>query len=389
MHLPLSVAEHTVASLFAEQGPWRPWIYRILLVGFFGTLAGLPWVKVDVAVRTPGIIRSVAERTELRSAAAGLVESVLAGENDRVEVGQPLLVLVSRDVAERLARNRTLQAEHAGRAADFRRLASLAAGTPDVGSAPWHAPALQQEWLAHLAQLQALRLAEDKAVADQARIVALTERGIATQQEADNARYEVGRRRSDLQLAREQAHARWQARVEDEDRILAGLVSERERFEEERERLTLRAPATGVLLGFVGRNPGSFVGAGEVLGIVSPEDSLVVETAVASHDIGYVRLDQPVRLLLDGHPHASWRTLEGVVARIGGDSLPADRTGAPVFQVLIRPLRTSLSLPDGARAELRKGVTLSARFVVTRRSLLELLYDEAGAWLNPQDRRTG
>jgi multidrug resistance efflux pump len=389
MNLPLSVAEHTVASLFAERGPARPWTYRILLAGVLGALAALPLVKLDVAVRTPGIVRSAAERTELRSAAAGLVESVLAGENDRVEAGQSLLVLASRDVAERLARNRALQAEHAGRAADFRRLAALAAGMADPCSAPWNAPALHQEWLAHIAQLRALRLSEDKAAADESRIVALTGRGIATQQEADNAHYEAARWRADVQLAREQAQARWQARGEDEDRMLAGLISEQQRIEEERERLTLRAPATGVLLGFTGRNPGSFVGAGEVLGIVSPEDGLVVETAVTAHDIGYVRIDQSVRLQLDGYPGTAWRTFEGVVARIGGDSLPADRSGAPVFQVLIRPLRTSLSLPNGARAELRKGLTLSARFVVARRSLLHLLYDEAGAWLNPQDRRTG
>jgi hypothetical protein len=39
------------------------------------------------------------------------------------------------------------------------------------------------------------------------------------------------------------------------------------------------------------------------------------------------------------------------------------------------------------RGDLKKGLTLTARYVVARRSLLQILHDDASAWLNPQDSR--
>ncbi|MFP5250088.1 MAG: secretion protein HlyD, partial [Acidobacteriota bacterium] len=63
-----------------------------------------------------------------------------------------------------------------------------------------------------------------------------------------------------------------------------------------------------------------------------------------------------------------------------GDGNP----GASAFEVVVHPRATALHLPGGARGELRKGLTLSARFLVARRSVFQLLYDDANAWLNPQ-----
>jgi membrane fusion protein, peptide pheromone/bacteriocin exporter len=53
--------------------------------------------------------------------------------------------------------------------------------------------------------------------------------------------------------------------------------------------------------------------------------------------------------------------------------------------VLIRPAAAHLVLPNGVRGELKQGLTLTARYVVARRSLLQILYEDASAWLNPQE----
>jgi len=100
-----------------------------------------------------------------------------------------------------------------------------------------------------------------------------------------------------------------------------------------------------------------------------------------------VRVGQAVRLQVDAYAYTWWGALDGKVAAIGGDSLAFDRAAPPGFKVLVHPAATTLTLPNGTRAELRKGLTVSARFLVARRSVLQLLYDEAGTWLNPQDRR--
>ncbi len=49
---------------------------------------------------------------------------------------------------------------------------------------------------------------------------------------------------------------------------------------------------------------------------------------------------------------------------------------------------TYLALPNGLRGDLKKGLTLSVRFLVARRSMLQILYQDVSAWLNPDDNRS-
>ena len=387
MFIPASHAEHTVESLYAGPGREPPWTYRILLAGVIGVLASLPFIKVDVSVRAPGMVRPATERTELRLAVSGRVEQVLVRDNATVAAGQELLVLSTTDLDERLARNRALQAEHVAASAD---LARLIAAT-ESGLAPpevdFQTPALRQEMAQYSVQLGSYRLAEEKARGELARYTTLAGKGIATQQEWENARYEAERLRAESRLLAEQSRTRWQARWREETTALAGLVSDQQRLQEEREHYTLRAPAEGALLGFTGWSPGTYVASGQVLGAISPDDALLVETQVTSRDIGLVRIGQPARLQVDAFPYTEWGTLEGVVTAISGDWVGGGEKTAPGFKVMVRPSRLHLNLPGGIRGELKKGLTLSARFLVARRSLLQLLYDDASAWLNPNDRR--
>jgi len=390
MFIPAAHAADTVESLVAEQGPEQPRIYQLLLVGGVLALASLPFIQVDVAVRAPGIVRPTIERIELRPAVSGRLEQVLVRDNEQVKTGQPLLVLSSADVDERLARNQVLQQEYATRVSDLQQVTTLAVEFEPGEQAPpgdWQTAACAEEWNGYCAQLVSCRLAEAKAGNEHSRYTILAGKGIVTRQELEGTGYELERLRAESRLLQAQALARWQTRLEEAATALAGLVSEAQRLTEERTHCVVRAPVDGVLIGFTGWSPGAFVSAGQALGSVSPDDGLLVETQVSSRDAGLVRIGQPVRLQVDAYAYTWWGALEGRVTAVGGDSLAYDRSAPPGFKVLVRPVATALVLPNGTRAELRKGLTVSARFLVARRSVLQLLYDEAGTWFNPQDRR--
>lgn len=398
--LPALLARHTVESLYAEHGPQRPWTYWLVLAGVVGALASLPLIKVDVSVRAAGLVRPTTERAELRPAVSGQIAEVLAHDNDRVTAGQPLLVLRSRDLEERLLRNQTLQTEHADLIADLNLIANAEesdrAKAPARSAFQFQTATLRQEHAQFLAQLDSYRLAEAKAGNELARYTTLAAKGIATRQELDNARYEAERLQAESRLLVAQTLSRWQARLRDEQTAQSGLVSEAQRLREEQTQYTLRAPAAGVLVGFSGWSAGGFVAAGQSLGAVSPEDTLQVETHVSPRDIGLVRTGQPARLQIDAYPHTQWGTLDGTVTSISGDLVGgvvpnaayANSGSAPAgFKVLVRPAATFLTLPNGVRGDLKKGLTLSARFLVARRSVFQLLYEDVSAWLDPQDNR--
>lgn len=250
-NIPLAHAQHTVESLYAGHGPQRPWTYWLVLTGVLGALASLPLIKVDVSVRAAGLVRPTTERADLRPAVSGQIAEVLARDNDRVSAGQPLLVLRSRDLEERRSRNQALQTGHAALIADLTELTADHPGASDgkisalsVKSAVvFQTATLRQDHAQFLAQADSYRLAEAKARTELARYTTLAAKGIATRQELDNARYEAERLQAESRLLVEQALARWQAKLREEQTVQSGLVSEAQRLAEEQTQYTLRAPA--------------------------------------------------------------------------------------------------------------------------------------------------
>jgi multidrug resistance efflux pump len=470
--LPAILARNTVESLYAEHGSGRPWIYWLLLMFCAAGLGALPLVRVDVTVRAPGIVRPVIERAELKTTLNGRIARVLARDNERVAAGQALLELSTRDVEERLARNRAQQRDKADILADLAlltgdalapngqvetwrsqmeqpRQAAPAAGpagnakiplgtgsrgtgvsrdtgglrgTGDSpvglrdmgdspmpsGKAPFSAiesrasrpchvldpdqPELpegafrtleyHQSYLQARAQLEANRLALAKARGDLARVEALATKGLVSPSDLDTARFSASNAAAqDVLIARQAVNA-WKSLRRAEQTARDDLVSDEKRLEEEMTYSTVRAPVAGTVQGFLGLTEGGYVIAGQSLGFVSPDTALLVETSVSPRDVGLVRAGQLARLQIDAFPYTQWGLLPAKVSQIAAD---ATLNGQQLyFRVLLSPQTGTLRLPNGVEGSLRKGMTLTARFVVNRRTLLQALYETTADWLNPQ-----
>jgi HlyD family secretion protein len=396
--IPAELGQDTVESLYTGRRLDRPVIYWLVLGACLLGMIVAPLIKIDVSISAAGMVRPVIERCDLQTPIAGLISQVLAHDNDCVQAGQPLVVLQSRDVDERLSRNHAIQVEHQDMISDLNAVTTSGAEhrarllSPADFSPPsledFRTSAFHQEYLQFLASLEANRLATAKSRSVFDRVAALGARGIATQCELDDSRYELSRVQAEGTLLVQQTFARWEARLREEQTALDALVSEEKRLREERALYTVRAPSDGVLLGFNGLSAGVFVPAGQALGALSPADSLVVEALVPPRDVGLIRLGQPVKLQIDAYPYTQWGMLEGEVIAISGDVTSGYGTGTSgsspfQFKVTIRPAATVLNLPNGLCGDLKKGLTVQTRFLVARRSLLRLLYDDIRSSFDP------
>lgn len=392
--LPVALAPHTVESLHALHAARRPWLYWVTLVGAMGGLASLPLLEVEVSASAPGIVRPATERVELRLPLSGRIARVLTQDNERVALNQPLLELATPDLDERLARNAALQAE---KRAAMELLETLSTARlselnmlplPDVGRAVESfagVRALLQEAAQLHVQIEASRVAEAKARTELGRATALAEKGIATQRELDDARYALERVQAEARLTIEQVRTRWHGRREEEGMALDNLISEAKRLEAERALAIVRAPVAGTVQGLVGVSAGAFVNAAQTIASISPDDRLRVETLVSARDIGLVRVGQPVRLQVDAFPYTQWGLMDGRVVEVAADATATSSGSPPAFKVTIEPARPHLALANGAMGALGKGMTVSARFITARRTLLQILYQDASEWLDPQN----
>ena len=59
-----------------------------------------------------------------------------------------------------------------------------------------------------------------------------------------------------------------------------------------------------------------------------------------------------------------------------------------VFKVFCKLNDTHLQLDNGYEGSLKKGMTLTAKFLLTKRSLFDLLYDKVDDWINPSTHTT-
>lgn len=73
--------------------------------------------------------------------------------------------------------------------------------------------------------------------------------------------------------------------------------------------------------------------------------------------------------------------MQGEIIDISDDFILVDNT--PVFNVKCKLNNDYLELKNGVKGKLKKGMTVNARFMIARRSLFELLYQESDDWLNP------
>ncbi|RYF47656.1 MAG: HlyD family efflux transporter periplasmic adaptor subunit, partial [Cytophagaceae bacterium] len=184
----------------------------------------------------------------------------------------------------------------------------------------------------------------------------------------------------------ERQRSDWQTALTQQQLTLIELRAQERQLQQERELYMIRASVGGTVSQVAGRYSGGYVQAGEVIGIVSPDSTLLADCYILPKDIGLIRPNQRVRFQIDAFDYNQWGLIEGKVLDIANDFTVTTKNGddtQPVFKVRCRLNRNYLTLSNGYQGQLKKGMTLRARFVVTQRSLFQLLYDNADDWLNP------
>jgi len=160
--------------------------------------------------------------------------------------------------------------------------------------------------------------------------------------------------------------------------LYAGL---RECNEELANRIVL-SPVSGEIIQSADIQQGSVVSPGQKIADISPDGELVATCFLRPADIGLIHENQKVRIQVDAFNYNEWGMLDGDIIDISDDMI-VENGSAAFFRVRCRPSQTFLSLKNGHKANIKKGMSLNTRIVVIRRSLYNLLFDKADKWFNP------
>lgn len=377
---PTEIIENTTEAYLPQVTVRSQIIYISVLAILIAALISLPHIKISVSTNSSGIVRTVAEKSDFKAITSGRVSSWLVKENQKVETGQNLVVLASEMLDSKISLVKFQQIEKQQFIHDLSILTRLdSTNLLRVRGLRSSLYAQQYNQLNYQLQESLQQQRKIKKELDTDRM--LYKEKIISMREFDEKEYTYKRLLAEYRSAIERQLSQWQSDLTTHQIAIAEIQAQESQLLKEKELYTIKAPVSGTIQQLVGKYQGSYVQAGEGLGLISPDSSLLVECYISPKDMGLLKKGMKVTYQIDALNYNDWGFAYGEINEIANDFEVIEKQ--PVFRVKCRLDTRSLKLKNGYATTLKKGMTLRARFIVTERSLYQLLYDKVDDWLNP------
>jgi len=361
----------------------------------------LPLVKIDMSVGASGQVRPAIERLSVYPAIDGFIKELHVTDNCAVHKDDILLVLDSTALDARRTQNLRQREENTNAIEDISLLLngmslSSAGQGEDVGvrfrllsdgdfakELPKKLRTAQyiRQHALFLSDLQRLLLQRSKAVQEMSRNKALHDKGLISDYDFDQQHYTQEAADRELDLTIQQKSGTWQAENIDHGLKKIDLDSEAKQLEQQRSLYTLRAPVDGTALGFAGLHTGLYIPSGQRIGEISPGGGLQADIYISPRDVGFIQAGQRVNIQVDAFPYTEWGTIKGQVRDVSQDFVQSGQQIA--FKAVIDLDSMQLRSASGVAVDLRRGMTINARFILKKRTLFNLLYSKMSESLDP------
>ena len=194
--------------------------------------------------------------------------------------------------------------------------------------------------------------------------------------------YELRFAQQALQSFVSQQKSTWENQKRDLEERVKNIDGSISKIKVEENNYVVLAPISGTIESFSGLQVGSFLNASQPIATISAVDQLIVESMVSPNDIGLIYKNQKVKFQIDAFNYNQWGLLEGKVIDIDRNiTIQGDQA---FFKVRCSLNSIEMKLLSGYKTKVSKGMTLTSRYIITTRSLFDLLFDKMDDWLNPK-----
>ena len=373
---PKEILTHTTEFHLSHHPRTPQVIYVSIVLGLITLVALLPFLWVDVSVKSEGILKATTEMSILKATANGYIKEVMVKEHQAVQKGQLLFSVTAPGLHEK---EKFLQAKRE-EVNMFLEDLNLLLGEVAINQHP-KTSLYRQSYSDYQQKLLDRQTRFLKVKQDYERNKKLYEQKVIAAADFENFQFEYDKSKNEIELLKQNQLSQWQQELRSYEKELTELENQTAQLRKEMDNLDIKAPVNGTVQNLIGIYAGSSVFAGQELAQISPNTDLLAEVYVSPNDIGLLRPGMNVRMQVGAFNYNQWGLLTGKVKEISSDIQVMNNR--PMFEVKCSLEKDHLTLKNGYKGNLKKGMTLQARFVVTQRSLWQLLYDKADDWLNP------
>lgn len=379
---PQEIIENTAEFHFHSHHSGTRVIYQAILLMLLCSFLGLFFIKVDVNVKSTGLFRPIEERNDIKPLVSGRIDSVFISENKHVKSGQVLFTIRRESLEGKNDMVTLQQTDVKAQLDDLNALIAAYKRNDWSGRRQLKSGIYSQQYSLFMQRIAEVRSRYGLAKRNYDRYYYLYLRKVVSDVEYEEVKLKLDNIKNELSLVGKDQGSRWQSELNGLKIQNRELNSQNEQYAEEKEFYTLRAAVSGSVQQLKGIQPGSLVSANELLGEISPDSGMIAETYVLPRDIGLLRVGTKARFQVDAYNYNQWGMVSGSVLSISNDIF-MENGKQPYFKVRCLLDQHQLKLKNGYIGKIKKGMTLQARFFVTRRTLFQLLYDKADDWLNP------
>jgi len=376
-NIPSEFIKDSIDSYIAKYSTASRNIYWAVLIAVVATLIALPFIYVNVSVQESGIIRPIAEKTEIRANVTELVDSIFVKEGQAIHTGDTILTFQET--------NPDFQIEY-----QHKRLTDIQEHINDLtflakGRKPesFRSASRRQEYILFVQHEQEQETNVTKAQKDLERNQKLYEKGVIAAEEYENYRYEYDKDRNALASLKNSQISQWQNDLNAYSNSQEEMKNALNQQMKERDRYVVVSPVNGTLDQFRGIYKGSSIQSGSLLAIISPDSTLYAEVSVSPRNIGYIYLGMPVHIQVSSFNYNEWGTVQGKVTEISSDFLTDNSGNESFYKVKCTLEKNSLARKNGVTGKLKKGMNVTSHFMLTEQSLFALIYQKMDDWANP------
>lgn len=373
---PKEIIENSVEAHHFKNSNRSKLIYVIILLALITTFLSLPLINIGIYNTSEGLIRANRDRVILQASNSGIVSYYHLENNLTVCKGDTLLIINNLSVNQKLETTTNQIIVISNFIKDLKLLMGQNIIQDSLISIKY-----KQDHNLYLQKLIELKTRLSKSQIDYARNKELFGKGVISKSALEDFKLEYDLNSNSIGQYKKEKKSFWESYLLDYQNQWNDLQASFLHLKETNSLFLLIAPVNGILLNVKGISVGSFVQGGFELGEISPDSKLMIESYVRPTDIGFIHKGNAVKYQVSAFNYNQWGLARGFIEEIGVDIQIVNNT--PMFRVISSLEEEYLSLKNGYRGQLIKGMQVSVRYELTERSLFDLLYDKMDDWLNP------
>lgn len=366
---------NNLENLIAKNKTKSTAIYFVVVLAVFLFLVLLPVIKIDISSQSRGIIRSVTDNVPVTSVVSGKIVFVGIKNNAVVHQGDTLIKISKEGLETEKQTNDTLSNTVLEYATDVSNLLKGKVASLKTSTA-------REDYYKFQSRKTELQSKVSQAQMAHNRNKILYNKNVIAKAEYEKHVFELRFATEALNSFVNQQKATWETQKRELENQIKNLKGTVAKIKVEENNYFILAPVTGTIENFNGLQVGSFVTASQAIATLSPADNLIVESSVSPSDIGLIQKNQKVKFQIDAFNYNQWGLLEGKVIDV--DKNITLQENQAFFKVRCGLNSKTMQLKSGYKTQVSKGMTLTTRYIIARRSLFDLLFDKVDDWLNPK-----